>query len=61
MVPSVYKGGNKKYILCCSCNCDCNQGLHLYNKYLELLVRINSDVRFQAVFANKATKTFAGV
>ena len=30
--------------------------VYTYNKYLELLVRINSDVRFQATFATAAKK-----
>ena len=33
--------------------------VYTYNKYFELLVRIKSDVSFQATFATTATKTFA--
>ena len=32
--------------------------IYTYNKYLELLVRINSDIRFEATFATTATITF---
>lgn len=58
LVPRVYEGGDRKCILCCSWNYDCNQCLHLLQIFRIPSWELTIMLGFKLLSASTTTKTF---